>query len=200
MDAEGKPLITGEKPNLKPIDSAMFFAAFSRAEFFDDPSLQESLTSSFIEGINEADGPTTVTFLNAYAAWCHHIIEKTLIRKQQPKRVYRVFQRYNDSVLQYVLKNLIEHSDNINARGAIMMLINGRLWSHKKRDNLRMMKDFSVRAIGCLVRERQSLGDQFEQYCVQYYDLTKEFCLKKEDLKHVQNVFQERLKLDIVAL
>lgn len=67
-----------------------------------------------------------------------------------------------------------------------MMLINGRLWSHKKRDNLRMMKDFSVRAIGCLERERSSLGDEFEQYCVQYYDLTKEYCLKDDDLVHVQ--------------
>ena len=63
-----------------------------------------------------------------------------------------------------------------------MMLINGRLWSHKKRDNLRMMKDFSLKAIGTLVRERNSLGDQFEQYCCQYYDLSKIYCLKNEDL------------------
>ena len=61
-----------------------------------------------------------------------------------------------------VVKNLIQEAENINARGAIMMLINGRLWSHKKRDNLRMMKDFAVRAIETLVRERNSLGDQFE--------------------------------------
>ena len=47
-----------------------------------------------------------------------------------------------------------------------MMLINAKLWCHKKRDNLRMMKDFSVKAVECLVRERNSLGDQFEQYCV----------------------------------
>lgn len=62
-------------------------------------------------------------------------------------------------MLQHVLTNLIEHADTINARGVITMLINGKLWSHKKRDNLRMMKDFSVRAIGCLERERDSLGD-----------------------------------------
>ena len=108
--------------------------------------------------------------------------------------------RYTDSVLLHVLKNLIEHANSINARGAIMMLINGRLWSHKKRDNLRMMKNFSLRAIGCLVRERDSLGDEFEQYCVQYYDLTKEYCLKNEDLVDVQQMFQDQLKLDIVAL
>lgn len=134
-------------------------AAFSRSEFFGDPALQESLIACFIERLSEADGPTMVTFLNAYAAWCHHIIEKTLVNKSQPKRVYKTFQRYNDNVLLQVLKNLIERSDTINARGAIMMLINGRLWSHKKRDNLRMMKDFSIRAIGCLERERVSLGD-----------------------------------------
>lgn len=69
----------------------MFMAAFSRSEFFGDPALQESLIACFIERVSEADGPTTVTLLNAHAAWCHHIIEKTLINKQQPKRVYRAF-------------------------------------------------------------------------------------------------------------
>ena len=128
------------------------------------------------------------------------MIEKTLIYKKQPKGVYRAFVKYNDQMLRYILKNLIEKADAINARGAIMMLINGRLWSFKRRDNFRMMKDFSIRAIGCLVRERESLGDQFEQYCVQYYDLTKMFCLKDEDLRHIQEVFQDRLKLDIQAL
>ena len=81
-----------------------------------------------------------------------------------------------------VVGNLIEHAESMNARGAIMMLINGRLWAHKRRDNLRMIKDFAVRAIESLVRERSSLGDQFEQYCVQYYDLTKTYCLKDKDL------------------
>ena len=81
-----------------------------------------------------------------------------------------------------VVGNLVEHAENINARGAIMMLINARLWAHNRRDNLRMIKDFAVRAIESLVRERNSLGDQFEQYCVQYYDLSKTYCLKNEDL------------------
>ena len=84
-----------------------------------------------------------------------------------------------------VVGNLVEHAESINARGAIMMLINGRLWCHKRRDNLRMIKDFAIRAIESLVRERNSLGDQFEQYCVQYYDLSKTYCLKNEDLQHV---------------
>ena len=81
-----------------------------------------------------------------------------------------------------------------------MMLINGRLWAHKRRDNLRMIKDFAVRAIESLVRERNSLGDQFEQYCVQYYDLTKIYCLKDKDLQHVQQVFEQKLQIDIVEL
>ena len=70
--------------------------------------------------------------------------------------MYNVFIKYSDQVLVTVLRNLIEHADEINARGAIMMLINGKLWSHKKRDNLRMMKDFAINAIGCLERERDS--------------------------------------------
>ena len=154
------PLIPStEKPSLTPVDCAMFMAAFSRAEFFDDVALQESLISCFIDRLHEADGPTTVTLLNAHTAWCHHMIDTVLIQKKQPKRVYRVFIRYSDLVLAKVLKNLIQEAENINVRGAILMLINGRLWSHKKRDNLRMMKDFAVRAIETLVRERDSLGD-----------------------------------------
>ena len=57
----------------------MFMSAFSRAEVFDDVALQESLLDCFIERIHEADGPTTVTMLNAHAAWCHHMIDSTLL-------------------------------------------------------------------------------------------------------------------------
>ncbi len=52
-----------------------------------------------MDRISEADGPTTVTLLNAYAAWCHHMIETVLLKKNQPKRVYSVFIKYNDQVL-----------------------------------------------------------------------------------------------------
>ena len=140
----------------------MFMAAFSRCDYFNDPNLQESLIACFIERIHEADGATTVTLLNAHAAWFVHVIEKTLIHKQQPKGVYRAFLNYNDAVLRHVLQNLIKHAETINARGAIMMLINGRLWTHKKRDNMWMMKDFSIRALACLAKERRSLGNEFE--------------------------------------
>jgi len=80
MSASGQPLISSsDKAEMTPVDCAMFMAAFSRAEVFGDPALQESLIATFIERIHEADGPTTVTLLNAHAAWCHHIIETVLI-------------------------------------------------------------------------------------------------------------------------
>ena len=83
ISADGMPLIPStEKPSLTPVDCAMFMAAFSRAEFFDDVALQESLISCFIERIDEADGPTTVTLLNAHAAWVHHMIDTVLIQKK----------------------------------------------------------------------------------------------------------------------
>ncbi len=77
-------MISSEKPSLTPVDCAMFMAAYSRAQVFDDPALQESLLSCFMERISEADGPTTVTILNAYAAWCHYMIETVLLKKNQP--------------------------------------------------------------------------------------------------------------------
>ena len=109
--ADGEPLITVERPTLKPIDCAMFMAAFSRAEIFDDPALQESLLACFIERVDEADGETVVTILNAHAEWCHHIIDTVLIKKKQPKRVYSYFIKYNDQVLAKVIPRLIEKSD-----------------------------------------------------------------------------------------
>ena len=71
-----------ENSNLSPIDSAMFMSAFSRAEFFGDPALQESLMNCFMDRVDEADGPTTVTILNAHAAWFHHMIDQVLIQKK----------------------------------------------------------------------------------------------------------------------
>ena len=80
VSPNGMPLINdSEKASLSPVDCAMFMAAFSRAEVFGDPALQESLIACFMDRIHEADGPTTVTLLNAHAAWCHHIIETVLI-------------------------------------------------------------------------------------------------------------------------
>ena len=63
-----------------------------------------------------------------------------------------------------------------------------------------MMKDFAVRAIDILARERDSMGDQFELYCDAYYRLAKVYCLKDNDVIHVQQVFQEKLKIDIIQL
>lgn len=78
-NADGMALIGKDRPGLAPIDASLFMAAFSKAEFFNDPALQESLISCFLERIREADGPTTVTLLNAYAIWCHHMIDTILI-------------------------------------------------------------------------------------------------------------------------
>lgn len=197
---DGQPLISGDKPEVSTVDCAMFMTAFSRAQFFSDPALQESLIACFIERLSEADGPTTVTLLQAYGEWVHHMIDETLVKKKQPRRFYHAFCKYNDQVLLHVLRHLISNADEINARGCIMMLMHGRLWAHKKRDNMRMMKDFAVRAIGCLARERDSLGDLFEQYCVQYYDLSKQFCLKEVDIKHLQRAFQDSLHIDVAKL
>ena len=137
----------------------MFMSAFAKENFFGDPALQESLMACFMERINEAHGTDTVTILTAHATWFQHMVKEVLLKKKQPKRVYRVFAKYSDQVLLVVLKHLIERVDDINLQGTIMILVNGRLWSHKRRDNLRMMKDFAIRAINALKRERESLGD-----------------------------------------
>ena len=53
----------------------MFMTAYCRGEMFEEYELLESLESSFLSRIHEAEGQTLVTMLNAHAAWASHIID-----------------------------------------------------------------------------------------------------------------------------
>jgi hypothetical protein len=64
----------------------MFMTAYTRCKQFDSSvDLLESLESAFISRIDEANGPTLVTVFNSHSAWSVHIVEQTLLKKEQPR-------------------------------------------------------------------------------------------------------------------
>lgn len=73
----------------------MFMTAFTRCKQFDSVDLLESLEASFISRVDEANGPTLVTVFNSHAAWSAHIVDQTILKKEQPRQVYKSFKKYN---------------------------------------------------------------------------------------------------------
>ena len=94
------PNTVADKSSLAPIDCAMFMTAYCRGNMFKEVELLESLQASFLTKIDEANGQTLVTMLNAHAAWATHIIDETLIKKKQKRGVYKTFKKYSDSVFE----------------------------------------------------------------------------------------------------
>lgn len=69
--------------------------AYTRCKLFDTVDLLESLEASFISRIDEATGPTLVTVFNSHASWCAHIVDQTILKKEQPRQVLKSFKKYN---------------------------------------------------------------------------------------------------------
>lgn len=128
--------------------------AFVRAEMFKEVELLESLEAKFIERVDTADGATLVTMFNAHCHWANHIVDETLIKKNQARRVYKVFKKYNDSFYEHVAVNLTRNSEDINLKGSMLVLCNGNVSHLKKRDNIRIMRQFAFKQIIALKRER----------------------------------------------
>ena len=57
-----------------------------------------------------------------------------------------------------------------------------------------------MKGVAAIERERLSLGNHFEQYCVKYFDIAKRYCLNAEELQKLVKAFQETVKIDIVKL
>lgn len=65
---------------LSPQDCAMFMTAYTRNKQFDAVDLLQSLENSFLLRIDEANGPTLATMFNSHAAWCHHVVDQSIIK------------------------------------------------------------------------------------------------------------------------
>ena len=96
--------------------------------------------------------------------------------------------------------NLISNSDQINLKGTLLALIHGNVTHLKKRDNMRKMRVFAFKGVDTLVRERDSLGEEFEQMAVKYFDIAKGYCLNETELEDFRKLYEMKLKVDILQL
>ena len=97
--------------------------------------------------------------LNAHSAWVTHVIDETLIKRDQKKRVYKTFKKYSDEVFEKLISQLLQNIDQVNLKGVMLVLVNGQVVHLRKRDNIRKLRDVAFKGIGALVRERNSLGE-----------------------------------------
>lgn len=156
--------------------------AYCRANMFGEVVLFEALEAQFLNKIDEVEGTTIVTMFCAHASWANHLIDECLIKKKQPRKVFKTFQKYNEAFYEKVTVNLIRNCDEINLKGVLLTLVHGNVAHLKRRENMRLMGQFAVKGVAAIARERLSLGNHFEQYCVKYFDIAKRYCLNADDL------------------
>ncbi len=162
--------------------------------------LFESLESQFVAHIDDADGPTTVTMFCAHAAWVAHQIDECLIKKKQPARVFKIFKKYNAAFYEKIVVNLNRNAHEINLKGTLLALVNGNVAHLKRRDSMRLMNEFALKGVQAIRREQNSMGANFDQICVKYFDIAKRYCLNSADYSKLVQKFEQELYIDIVKL
>ena len=68
----------------------------------------------------------------------------------------------------------------------MLVIVNCQVIHLKRRDNMRLLRQFACKGIDSLVRERDSLGKSFEHTVVKYFDIAKEYCLIKAELEEFE--------------
>ena len=76
-----------------------------------------------------------------------------------------------------LIAQLLQNIDEVNLKGVMLVLVNGQVVHLRKRDNIRRLRDVAFKGIGALVRERKSLGENFDLFAVKYYETAKLYCL-----------------------
>ena len=165
---------------LKPIDCAQFMTAFCRVSMF-DLELFEALEGVFVKKIDQTSAETLVTMFTSHAAWSQNLIEECLVQKKHPRRLYNYFRKYNEEFYEHLAVNLIRKSDDINLKGAFLVLAHGNMAHLKRRQNMRLMRQFAVKSVQALKDEKTHLGSQdtFELMCAKYYEYASKYCLNK---------------------
>ena len=171
--------------DLKPIDCAMFAKAFTDAKMFREVELLESLQAAFLSRIDEASGEDLVAILIAHQKWGTFIVEETIEKRNQRRRVYTVFKKYSDEVFERLGRALINSADQINVKGIFYCLIHGKGPYLKKRSNMRLMMEFGLKGLEALIRERESMGKDFDTFVVHYYQLLTKYCPNGQQLERI---------------
>ena len=98
--------------------------------------------------------------------------------------------------------NLQRNISEINLKGIFLVLAQGNVAHLKRRNNVRLLRQFAIRGIDTLIDERDSINDQetFDMVCAKYYEYSYRYCLNTQDREEMHTKFRETLGLDIVEL
>lgn len=99
----------------------------------------------------------------------------------QPK-VRKLFRKYSEAFVERLLINLLSRSEDLNLQ-AVLQILSALQLTVMRRDNLRLALEFALRAVPVLEEARLSLDAQFDQFLVQFFTLSKRFCLHENDKK-----------------
>ena len=80
-----------------------------------------------------------------------------------------------------------------------MVLAHGNVAHLKRRNNVRLLRQFAVKGIETLKEERKSINDEqsFEMVCAKYYEYSYRFCLNTEQKQELKDKFRTTLDIDI---
>ena len=87
--------------------------------------------------------------------------------------------------------------DEMNMKGIFSVLVHANVAQMRRRDNMRVVTDFTIKAIDVLARERTSMGDNFEQVAVHYFDLARNFHVVESDVDRLRLAFEQKLNMDV---
>lgn len=155
-------------------------SAFCKVKLFEgNLDLFELLERQFVKFIDQATGETLVTMYTSHAVWGQHMIEECLVNKTQPRRVYNYFKKYNEELQEHFIVNLIRNISEINLKGIFLVLAHGNVAHLKRRNNVRLLRQFAVKGIETLKDEKKTINDDksFELVCAKYYEYSYRFCL-----------------------
>ncbi len=164
--------------------------AFTKAGMFKDVQLLEALEAHFVQNIEQIEGPNLVAMYCAHSSWVNGMIDECLVKKEQDKIVIKTFLKYNEAFMEKIIVNLIRNSDEINLKGTMLVLVHGNLAHIKRNANMRLMGQFAFRGVQALDRERESIGDNFEQVCVKYFEIARRYCLNNAEIDQLEDCFK----------
>ena len=108
-----------------------------------------------------------------------HMIELDTVLKNQPRRVYNYFKKYNEELQEHLIVNLTRNLSEINLKGIFLVLAHGNVAHLKRRNNVRLLRQFAVKGIETLKDERKTINEEsaFDMVCTKYYEYSYRFCL-----------------------
>ena len=97
---------------------------------------------------------------------------------KQKKRVNSLYSKYNEEFVSHLLISLINCAD-LNLKGIVRVISSGNYAHIKKRENIRLLRDFALKGVMLLRDEKEAVQETetFELLMVKYYEYSLKFCL-----------------------